>query len=311
MRRQKLDASDPISILSLLKTFKTACVSSRISEGATTRLIYYLMKRPLNCALFSCLQLKSSRSSRRHKKDGKSLPYGEIVNNLPATYAMGNVIADSVSDIHLFTQCPGFLATVYWNAFWTKFYLVDRGRMRPSWDDCWSNDFSRLFVKRLWTYRKISNKRLHKHCHGMLTPSAESNQGWRTRKTFIVMESLLGEVKERPAPYSSCTPVYHPQGGSRRNFLEKNRRFCNRRAIWHWILIPSPQDKNRLLGSGSRWPFFLPGLYFVTSHAVKMSLDSECHGNPGQKWPKPSRVASTTPLVTRDALWTVIVESVP
>lgn len=79
-------------------------------------LIHYFIEQLWIAALFFRLQLKSPRSPKLNKEDGSLFAHAEVVNLFLATYATDDMIADTVSDLHSFTQDPSILATVYSDA---------------------------------------------------------------------------------------------------------------------------------------------------------------------------------------------------
>lgn len=119
-RDQVSDASNPISILSSLMTFKTACDSNGISAGAARWLMHFFMRKPLNDTHSSSLQLKSRRSSVLNKKDGSLFASAEVVIHLPPTSATDDVIAEIVPNIQSTTQGPSIPATDNSNALQMK-----------------------------------------------------------------------------------------------------------------------------------------------------------------------------------------------
>lgn len=84
------------------------------------------MKKPSNAAFSSWMQLKSSRSLNLNKKNGSLFAYAEVVNQLLDTYATGDVIADTVSNIYSFTQVPSISAMVNSDPLWTTVLLCAR-----------------------------------------------------------------------------------------------------------------------------------------------------------------------------------------
>lgn len=120
MREHLFDASEPESIFSFLKTFRTACGSNRVSEGAAMSLFYYFMKKPSNAALSSPMQSKSSRSSYWNIKNGALVAYAELINHLMAIYETDDLIAGIVSRINSFCQARRIPGKIYSNALGTK-----------------------------------------------------------------------------------------------------------------------------------------------------------------------------------------------
>lgn len=78
MTDQVFHASDSISILSFVMSFKTGCDSNEISEGGATGLVQYSMKNPSNAEPCFQMQLKSSTFSKA-RKDKIGLGDGNVV----------------------------------------------------------------------------------------------------------------------------------------------------------------------------------------------------------------------------------------
>lgn len=76
-------------------------------------LIHYCVKNPSNAALSFCFQLTLSRLSKPNNMDESFFAYAEVVNHSLATFATYDVGANTVSDIHLFTEAKSITATVY------------------------------------------------------------------------------------------------------------------------------------------------------------------------------------------------------
>lgn len=142
MRDQVFDAFNLISILSFLKTFMTAYDSNRSSEDAAVELVYHFMKDLLTVIFSFLIQLRMSKASKLNKRNGSLFPCAEVVNHLLGKYAAKNVIANTVSDIYLFTHGPSMTTMVYSSAFKTK--VLHCGKVFNE------NKLTELFIEGLW-----------------------------------------------------------------------------------------------------------------------------------------------------------------
>ena len=102
--QKQFDPADPVSILSYLSTFKTACDSIGVHEGAAVWLFSAYMKEPAKAAL--TMRIESNVKKSKPSK-GQLRTYSEIVNYLLKTYASDDVIAEAEEGLRHFVQAPG------------------------------------------------------------------------------------------------------------------------------------------------------------------------------------------------------------
>ena len=121
MKTNTFDSRDPVSVLSFLSVFRSACDSNGISEGAAMWLFHYFMKKTPAAALSSRLALEPARFARSpddaHERLGS---YVEVVNYLLATYATDDVIAETVGDILSIRQGKGTTAADFAQTLYDK-----------------------------------------------------------------------------------------------------------------------------------------------------------------------------------------------
>lgn len=86
MRTSILDPFDPISIIATLSSFKLACATNDIHEGAAMWHLQFSLKQQATGSLKSKILLRT-RSSRKCQKERKLTMYCEVINYLLETYA--------------------------------------------------------------------------------------------------------------------------------------------------------------------------------------------------------------------------------
>jgi len=118
MKSQIFDPVDPITILSFLPAFKTACDSNGIHEGAAMWLFQYFVKKTTKAAIVA---RTTAGSTGDGKTPGSHLTnYPAVVQFLLKTYATDEVIAEADAEINRYRQPDRMSPPDYAHNLWTK-----------------------------------------------------------------------------------------------------------------------------------------------------------------------------------------------
>lgn len=196
--------SDPISVVSFLSNFKSACDSNIIHEGAAILLVSYFSWKPANAALWHPL----IADKKSHQQRDRLTTYCYVVNYLFKTYGTNNFIAEAEVEILNFKEPFEMFAVQYFQALREKAIWCGMVYNKQILNTIFTeglHTFNRYSLCTYWgANRNATLQNLARHATSLVTSREKTEVS--TSFTRDKTENPLKSLKSSRVP-SKITPV--------------------------------------------------------------------------------------------------------
>jgi len=254
LKSQIFDPMDPITILSFLPAFKTACDSNGIHEGAAMWLFQFFVKKTAKAALSARTTTVSASGGKT--KASQLTSYPAVVQFLLRTYATDEVIAEADAEISRYRQPDRMSPQDYAHNLWTKALkcgtVHDEDRLKGIFIEG-LHESIRQSVRNYWSKNGDADlQELARHAKSMAnirgdkpTQSPMTDKPQRGRRDNRNNPALL-VAHDEGAPSSSTGTANAPSSGA----TDPEHILLMQRALSHYASSTTDATSSAAMDSG-------------------------------------------------------------